>query len=104
MEQLTTLCEKPVSGGHSFDFWHKLYADDLVLIVHYEHLETLMANLRKVSDDHELIINPKKCAVLAVRNHSKIALDAKLLDIPITTQYCYLGVTIDNCGSIQPQL
>jgi hypothetical protein len=39
-----------------------------------------------------------------VCNHSKIAPDAKLLDIPIATSYCYLGITIDNCGSIEPQL
>ncbi len=76
MEHLTALCEKPGSEKPSFGFWYKLYADDLVLSVHYEHLETLMANLHQVSDDHELIINPKKCAVFAVRNHNKIAPDA----------------------------
>lgn len=104
MNCLMELCEKPESGEDSFSFWYKLYADDLVLCVHYKHLEVLLVNLHRVSVDHDLLINPKKCAVFAVRNHAKISPDANLQGIPVATEYCYLGVTINDSGSIEPQL
>jgi hypothetical protein len=86
MKYLNAVCEKPGSREPSFGFWNKLYADDIVLSVHYEHQERLMVNLCKVSEDHELIINPKKCAVFAVCKHSKIAPGSKLLEILVVTE------------------
>ena len=86
MERLVELCEKPESGENGFTFWHKLYADDLVLCVHYKHVEVLLENLHRVSVDHDLLINPKKCAVIAVRNHAMISPDVNLQGIQVATE------------------
>ena len=61
-----------LSNKCAFTFWHKLDADDLVVCVNHMHLEALLATLREVSHEYELRINPKKCAVLAVRGHNRI--------------------------------
>ena len=75
-----------------------------MVCVNHIHLEALLATLYEVSQDFELRINPKKCAIFAVRDHSRITAQMNLQGIPVATEYCYLGVTIDNTGSINPQL
>ena len=89
--------------------WHKLHADDLVLVTthhhHHHHLESLLAALAEVSARYNLKINPKKSAIFAVKNHDKLTKrEFDLRDIPIVSEYCYLGVTIDNRGSIAPHV
>ena len=88
-----------------FDFWYKLYADDLVVTVSHQHLETFLAALHQVSRNYDLIINPKKCGIFAIKKHFKIITDElNLCGIPVVSEYCYLGVTIDESGSLWPQL
>jgi hypothetical protein len=81
-----------------------VYADDLVACVNHQHLEQFIKTLYRLSDEYVLFINSKKFAIFAVRNHCQIEEDAELRGIPILTEYCYLGVTIDHVGSIEPHL
>ncbi len=85
-----------------FAVWYKLYADDLVVTVSHQHLEQFLTILHEVSHDFDLIINPKKCGILAIKKHSKITEEMNLRGIPVVTEYCYLGVTIDESGSLWP--
>ena len=56
-----------LSRQYNFSFWHKLYADDLVVCVNHNHLETLLETLHNVSHNYDLKINPKKCAIFDVK-------------------------------------
>jgi hypothetical protein len=52
-----------------------------------------------------LTVNAKKSAVFAVKRHDKLrGAKIDLKGIPIVTEYCYLGVTVDNCGGLQQHL
>ncbi len=75
-----------------------------MVIFNYSNLETFLTTLHEVSTEYELRINPKKWAIFAIRNHRKIDGKMNLRDIPVTNEYCYLGVTIDHSSSIEPQL
>jgi hypothetical protein len=75
-----------------------------VVSVNYSNLETFLTTWNKISTKYELRISPKKCAIFAIRNHRKIADEMNLPGIPVTNEYCYLGVTIDHSGSIEPLL
>jgi hypothetical protein len=57
---------------YTFTFWHKFYANDLVLCVNHTHLQALLTALYTISDEFDLRINPKKSAIFLVRGHSKI--------------------------------
>ncbi len=70
--------------------------------MNHSHLEELLTIL--YSEELDLRVNPQKCAIFAVHGHEKINSEVDLPGIPITTEYCYLGVTIDHSGSINPQL
>jgi hypothetical protein len=96
IEQVTQRC--------AFSFWHKLYADDLVVMVNHQHLVAFLATLHDISCEYDLRINPKKCAIFEVKKHQKLLEDMDLKGIPVATEYCYLGVVIDNSGSIWPQV
>jgi hypothetical protein len=78
-----------------FDIWYKLYADDLVVTVSHQHLEQFLAILHEVYHDYDLIVNPKKCGIFAVKNHKKITEEMDLRGIPVVSEYGYLGVTLD---------
>jgi len=93
-----------VAGRCAFPFWHKLYADDLVITVNHQHLVAFLTTLHEVSCEYDLRVNPKKCAVFAIKNHCKLSEDMDLKGIPVVTEYCYLGVVINNSGSIAPQI
>ena len=84
--------------------WYKLYADDLVLITSYQHLDSLLTTLFEVSTKYNLKVNAKKSALFLIKNHDKLATDIDLHEIPIVSDYCYLGVTVNDSGSIQPHL
>jgi hypothetical protein len=49
-------------------------------------------------------MNAKKSAVFAVKGHSKLTNDHNLCGIQVVTEYCYLGVTVNDSGSIAPHL
>ncbi len=87
-----------------FDIWYKLYADDLVVTVSHQHLEEFLVILHEVSHDYDLIVNPKKCGIFAVKNHNKITDEMNLRGIPVVSEYCYLGVTLDESGSLWSHL
>jgi hypothetical protein len=95
IEQVTVKCKE-------FTFWHKLYADDLVVSVKYSHLEKFLTILHEVSKEFDLRVNPKRCAIFAIRGHRKISEDMNLHGIPRRTEYCYLGVILEHSVSINP--
>jgi hypothetical protein len=101
---LEDVLEKLIERCQNFTFWYKVYADDLVIIVKHSRLWTLIKTLYDVSEEFSLRINAKKCAIFAVHGHNKIAQDADLQGIPVTSEYTYLGIAIDESGSIAPQL
>jgi hypothetical protein len=84
-----------------FEIWYKLYADDLVLIVNHSHVKEVIVKLNEVSQEFQLIINPKKSGIFLVKNHDRVHGD-KVEDIPIVSQYRYLGILIDNSGDMTP--
>ena len=87
------------------NLWYELYADDLVVCVNHKHLEQLLARLQETSTEYDLRINPKKCAIFAIKNHKKIdEKKTKLHGIPVATEYCYLGITLNHSGSLEPHL
>ena len=86
------------------NLWYKLYADDLVLVTSYHHLNSLLTALTQVSTRYNLKINAKKSAVFCVKNHSKLTSAHDLQAIPIVREYCYLGVNVDDSGSLAPHL
>ena len=75
-----------------------------MLITKREHLNSLLTALYEVSANYNLKINPKKSAVFAVKGHQKLNKGIDLRGIPVKSTYCYLGVTVDDCGSIEPHL
>jgi hypothetical protein len=50
------------------------------------------------------VVNPKKCALFAIKNHCKLSEDRDLKGIPVVTEYCCQIVVINNLGSIAPQI
>jgi hypothetical protein len=84
--------------------WYKLYADDVIITVSHQYLEHFLAIVHDVSDDFDLIINPKKCGIFAVKKDLKIDETMDLKGIPVVQEYTYLGVTMDDSGSLWPQL
>ncbi len=66
------------------------------MTVSHQHIEEFLAILHEVSHDYELIMNPNKHMILAVKNHKKITDEMNLRGISIMIpEYRYLGVTLD---------
>ncbi len=51
-----------------------------------------------------LKISAKKFAVFAAKGHNNLTNVHNLCEIKVVTKYCYLGVTVNNTGSIAPHL
>ncbi len=66
------------------------------MTVLHQHLEEFLAILHEVSHGYELIMNPNKHAILAVKKHHKITgkMDLRGISIMIP-EYSYLGVILD---------
>jgi hypothetical protein len=84
--------------------WYKLYADDLVLIVNYRQLHNVLNKLRQTVAEFGLILNVSKSAIFFIKGHQKLGVARSIDGIPVFDQYCYLGVLIDNRGSIEPHI
>jgi hypothetical protein len=82
------------------EIWYKLYADDLVLIVSHTALSDVLQKLRQAAADYGLIVNESKSAIFAVKGHGKLCEEQSIDGIPIIDEYCYLGVHIDDRGTI----
>jgi hypothetical protein len=66
------------------------------VIISHQHLEEFLAILHDVSHDYELIMNPNKHMILAMKNHNNITGKMNLRGISIMIpEYCYLGVILD---------
>ncbi len=83
-----------------FQIWYKLYADDVIITLSHQHFEHFLAILYDVSEDLDLIINPKYY-IFAIKKHCKIDEMMDLKGIPVVQEYTYLGViTINDSGSL----
>ena len=71
-------------------------------MVNYTKVEEVVKKFLEVSTEYELKINPKKSAILLVKGHEKLETD--VCGIQIQERYKYLGINIDNKGSIAPHL
>jgi hypothetical protein len=64
--------------------------------VSHQHLEEFLAILHEVFHSYELIMNPNKHMILAVKKHHKITDEMDLRGISIMIpEYCYLVVILD---------
>jgi hypothetical protein len=86
------------------NLWYKLYADDVVLVTSHDHLNSLLKALMDVSARYNLKINAKKSAVFTVKGHDKLTSEHDLRGIPVVSEYNYLGVTVDDSGSLAAHL
>ncbi len=86
--------------------WRKLHPHNQqsIFICRREEIESLLSTIYTVSEEFNLRINAKKCAIFAVRRQKRILSEADLRGIPVTNDYPYLGVIIDDSESIEPQL
>ncbi len=82
-----------------FHIWYKLYAEDVIITVSHQHPEHFLAVLYDVSDDFDLIINPKY-NIFSVKKHRKIDETMDLKGILVVQEYTYLGITMDDSGSL----
>ena len=64
MKQVKTEC--------NFDLWYLLYADDLVFVASYHQIEIILDALLKVSALFKLLVSPKKCGIINIRNNDKL--------------------------------
>jgi hypothetical protein len=62
------VAQKRCSG---FAIWYKLYANDLVVTVSHQHLEQFLTILHQFSHECDLIINPKKRGILAIKKTAR---------------------------------
>jgi retron-type reverse transcriptase len=65
-----------------FQILYKLYADDVIITVSHQHLEHFLVILHNVSDDFDLIINPKY-NISAAKKYRKIHETRDLKGIPV---------------------
>ena len=100
----TFLAELKSSINDSFTYY--AYADDLVIILNYNHLPNFLQKFQMKTKEFNLIMNSKKSALVPIKNHCKLeAIDKRmLLEIPIEEEYNYLGILINHSGSIAPAL
>ena len=54
------------------DFWYKLYADDMVLILKNQHIKKFLKILINQFKEFNLLFNAKKSAIMNIRNHKSI--------------------------------
>lgn len=75
-------------------------------MVPYNHVKTVIDQMFKIFADNNLTINPKKSAIFSIRGHKMLQKynSNDLKNIEIMKQYKYLGITIDNYGTINPHL
>lgn len=74
------------------------YADDLLFIIREDQVEETISKLKEVSQRFRLILNCKKSGLLRVKNTYRAG---EVLGIPFVDKYSYLGVTLDNGGSLK---
>ncbi len=82
-----------------FKISYKLYADDVIITVPHQHLEHSFEILHNVSDDFDLIIDPKY-DIFDVKKQHKMDETMDLKGIPVVQEYTYLGVTMEGYGSL----
>lgn len=82
-----------------------VYADDLVIIIDHTSVTRFLNELYILAEDFHLIINPKKSSIIPIKNHTRLSelTETDLHQIPITNEYCYLGILINSMGSVSPQ-
>ena len=90
-----------IVNDYKLDLLYLLYADDLQFVCAHHEVDKILNALFKISSRYKLIVNPKKCGIVNIRKHEYLeAVD--LHDVPIVEEYRYLGVLIDQNGSVEP--
>ena len=62
--------------------WYKLYADDLVLIIHNDEITFFASMFLEVSDHYGLIVNKKKSGIISIKFKEDESVD-KICGFPV---------------------
>ena len=81
---------------------HYLYADDLLLHTNKKNLLQVIANLKSLSIEYNLIINYKKSGIFFCKQR-KINIET-YENFPVIKEYKYLGILINNKGNLKNHL
>ncbi len=78
----------------------------MLIMTDARHITTILGELNELCAQYNLKINSKKSGIFCNRNHKQLdnILQTNLLNIPILKTYNYLGINIDNFGTINPHL
>lgn len=104
-EDFIKILEKGCNSLH-VNIFFRIYADDIVIKVQSKSLTTMLRKYQKLSNEYNFILGINKCNILCDRNHKEIKhiKKEKLLNIEISNEYNYLGIMINNYGSINNHL
>ncbi|KAM3139768.1 hypothetical protein pb186bvf_008010, partial [Paramecium bursaria] len=80
-----------------------MFADDLAFLVKSKDANILLKYLERLSVEWELKINKSKSGVMPLHKKKKVNREG-LRGFPVVKQYKYLGITINNMGSIDPHI
>lgn len=83
---------------------YKFYADDMVIFCKYENVANIINAFKRVTDEYNLKINPKKSGIMYLHRDKEEINVKSLAEIPIVWSYKYLGITFSNKGDIDDYL
>ena len=85
-----------------FNFFYLAYADDLVFFIDLQHLATTLRIFKDTALEYSLNLNRSKSGIFLCKSNEEPVIPD--IDIPFVQNYPYLGVLIDNYGSIKLHL
>lgn len=71
-----------------------------MIIVQHRDIPRLLSIIDEAFVKFNLVLNPKKSLIVNIRGHERRWSPDKTLGIQYGTEYRFLGVTINNTGSI----
>ena len=72
----------------------------MVVIIKHKHVKKFLKITIAVFDRFKLIFNPKKSAIVNIKNFADTWPAEKIHNIPYTQEYKFLGIKIDEKGNI----
>ena len=79
-----------------------IFADDIVFLTKQNNVNLLLKYLENMTVNWNLFFNKKKSGIMYL--HKRNSDSKSLRGFPIVKEYKYLGITINNMGSIYPHI